>query len=171
MGSGLEAFTRLHHGVFLAGAGGGASSFGGGVALDGGPDGGVGGSEAELYVLQLVSSELTWRERGCASANEVDAARLRAGVLRDLVGLLSRDRVEIDEKLFEAHLAMRALVESLSSPEEGAGGVDTPAATMPKVTRQDAAPPRPPLVHLRCGLVEPADGPRASPGVVLTLYH
>ena len=73
MGSGLEAFTRLHHGVFLAGAGGGASSFGGGVALDDGPDGGGGGSEAELYALQLVSSELTWRERGCVVRLEADA--------------------------------------------------------------------------------------------------
>ena len=114
------------------------------------------------------------RGGGGASADadaEADAARLRAGVLRDLVGLLSRDRVEIDEELFEAHLAMRARAESLGSPEEGAGGVEAPA-TLPMVARQDTAPPRPPRVHLRCGLVEPADGPlAASPGIVLTLYH
>lgn len=69
-------------------------------------------------------------ERGSSS---VDAARLRAGVLHDLVDELSRQRIEIEEELLEAHLAMRAHALSLS-PEESTGGLDP---VMPTVTRQD----------------------------------
>ena len=71
-------------------------------------------------------------EHGSAS---VDAARLRAGVLHDLVDELSTQRLEIEEELLEAHLAMRAHAHALSlSPQESAGGLD-PA--MPTVMRQD----------------------------------
>ena len=85
MGSGIEAFTRLHHAVFLTrseraverqgggGDGDGAAATGteGGAAATepkGGAEGAVGAEvegEAELYVLQLVPSELVWRSRGC----------------------------------------------------------------------------------------------------------
>ena len=93
MGSGIEAFTRLHHAVFLTrseraverqgggGDGDGTAATGteGGAAATepkGGAEGAVGAEvegEAELYVLQLVPSELVWRSRGCVVRLEADS--------------------------------------------------------------------------------------------------
>ena len=100
MGSGIEAFTRLHHAVFLTrgdgtveGAGGGgdgsaATSADGGAGAAEGKGGAEGGAEgevegeAELYVLQLVPSELAWRARGCVVRLEADSpGDLPAGAL------------------------------------------------------------------------------------------
>ena len=96
MGSGIEAFTRLHHAVFLTrsaraverqggggdgdatAATGGWRTEGGAAAAEarGGAEGAVAAEvegEAELYVLQLVPSELVWRSRGCVVRLEADS--------------------------------------------------------------------------------------------------
>ena len=101
MGSAIEAFTRLHHAVFLtrgdgvverdggggdgsaaAGTDGGAGAAEGkGGAEEGGAEGEVEG-EAELYILQLVPSELAWQARGCVVRLEADSpGDLPAGAL------------------------------------------------------------------------------------------